>query len=296
MTQFAQSKISGFNELTPIEEYNGIFYKREDKFMPFKDSLINGGKVRQALAIITKHLEKIKTDYDSTIKTATSIYSPQGLILAKIAKEYNLKCILGVGATKDWSKSILMKKAHELGAEIRILSGIGYNTVLFNRLKEVPGFPILFGMNARTDRDAIIEPISNQIINLPRGKFHNIIIPMGSAITTAGILNGLRIYDTYSNPYHPTGYNKVIAVQIAGYDRMKTIKELVPFVSFMDFRQVKYKKYPYHKEVIVKFNDTEYLDPIYEAKAYDWMINNIDYKKEQTLFWIVGNTFDLRRE
>ena len=291
MTLFAQSKISGFNEFTPIEEYNGIFYKREDKFMPFKDSLINGGKVRQALAIITKHLEKIKTDYDSTIKTATSIYSPQGLILAKIAKEYNLKCILGVGATKDWSKSILMKKANELGAEIRILSGIGYNTVLFNRLKNVPGFPILFGMNAKTDRDAIIEPISNQLLNIPRKKFHNIIIPMGSAITTAGILNGLITYDAYSE-----GYNKVTAVQIAGYDRIKTIKELVPFINFIDFKQVKYKKYLYHKELIIKFNDTEYLDPIYEAKAYDWMINNIDYKKERTLFWIVGNTFNLRRE
>jgi 1-aminocyclopropane-1-carboxylate deaminase/D-cysteine desulfhydrase-like pyridoxal-dependent ACC family enzyme len=286
MIQYAPLKIFGFDAFTPVEEYNGIFYKREDKFMPFEGSIINGGKVRQALAIINKHLDEIRVKYDSTIKTATSIYSPQGIILAKIAQEYSLKCILGVGATKDWSKSVLMNEAHKLGAEIRILSGIGYNTVLYHRLKDVPGFPILFGMNAKTDRDAIIETISNQVINIPRGKFHNLIIPMGSAITTAGILDGLIKFNLYPK--------NVIAVQIAGYDRMKTIKELVPFTSFINFKQVKYKKYPYQKELIVKFNDTEYLDPVYEAKAYDWMINNIDYKNEKTLFWIVGNTFNLR--
>ena len=30
------------------------------------------------------------------------------------------------------------------------------------------------------------------------------------------------------------------------------------------------------------------LHPNYEAKTYNWLKNNIDYKKEKTLLWIVG--------
>ena len=33
------------------------------------------------------------------------------------------------------------------------------------------------------------------------------------------------------------------------------------------------------------------MDIIYEAKAHEWMRENIDTKKEKTLFWIVGRRF-----
>ena len=39
-------------ELTPIQEYDSVFYKRDDLFMPFPGEKLNGGKVRQAINLI----------------------------------------------------------------------------------------------------------------------------------------------------------------------------------------------------------------------------------------------------
>ena len=46
----------------------------------------------------------------------------------------------------------------------------------------------------------------------------------------------------------------------------------------------------YSKPIWEKVGD-EYMDIIYEAKAHEWMRENIDTKQEKTLFWIVGRRF-----
>ena len=30
------------------------------------------------------------------------------------------------------------------------------------------------------------------------------------------------------------------------------------------------------------------MDDIYEGKAYDWLLKNIDYHNEKTMMWLVG--------
>ena len=40
------------NDLTPVEEYDGLLYKRDDLFLPFGKYGTSGGKVRQALSLI----------------------------------------------------------------------------------------------------------------------------------------------------------------------------------------------------------------------------------------------------
>ena len=39
--------------LTPVEEYNGIYYKRDDLYCPWGD--VNGGKVRQAKKLFEQY-------------------------------------------------------------------------------------------------------------------------------------------------------------------------------------------------------------------------------------------------
>jgi len=36
--------------LTPVEEHNGIYYKRDDLYAPYGD--VNGGKVRAMLMVV----------------------------------------------------------------------------------------------------------------------------------------------------------------------------------------------------------------------------------------------------
>ena len=43
---------------TPIELNNNIYYKRDDYFKPFGNYHVNGGKVRQALIMFEKYLDR----------------------------------------------------------------------------------------------------------------------------------------------------------------------------------------------------------------------------------------------
>lgn len=274
-------------ELTPVEEYNNILFKRDDKFEPWSDLPLNGGKVRQAISLIENNLDNIKLR-NNTIISATSVHSPQGVILAKVAKEYGLNCVLAIGGVKNISNNPLMLKAQELGAKIEIVSSFGYNSVLFDKVKKYNGFLVAFGMNAKEHKNSIITPIAKQVENIP--EIDNLVIPVGSAVTICGILEGIQIFNK--------NIKTVYGIQIAGYNRMDVIYNTLPFFRYygINLRFIPYKKFQYSKWVNIKFNNTEYLDQIYEAKAFDWLLNSgIDLTKEKTLFWIIGNTYNLRR-
>ena len=40
------------NDLTPVEEHNGILYKRDDKYCPYGENFVSGGKVSQCRDLI----------------------------------------------------------------------------------------------------------------------------------------------------------------------------------------------------------------------------------------------------
>ena len=88
-------------ELTPIEEYNGILFKRDDLFMPFPNENINGGKVRQAINLIHYNLGLIRKEYNSKVATSCGIHSPQGMIVSRVAKAYGLGCFVGYGSLSE---------------------------------------------------------------------------------------------------------------------------------------------------------------------------------------------------
>jgi 1-aminocyclopropane-1-carboxylate deaminase/D-cysteine desulfhydrase-like pyridoxal-dependent ACC family enzyme len=270
------------NMLTPIEEYNGIYFKRDDKFAPYPDLPINGGKVRQAIALIEDNLDLIKTKYNNTVLTITSVNSPQGLIISKVCKEYGVHTILGIGATNTPDKHPLIKGAKNNGADVVILSKLGFNSALYAEATRKFGnnyFIVLFGINASNNKNAIIDTTADQVENILDVDY--LIVPMGSALTMLGIFTGIKKFKK--------NIGKIIGVQIAGIDRSKVF---FPMCKYYTFEQVLYKKYPYSKHLKIKFSDTEYLDPVYEAKAYDWMMDN--ELKGSKLFWIVGNTTDIR--
>ncbi len=51
--------------LTPIEKYNNIYFKRDDKFAPYGD--VNGGKMRQTIALFEKYKDKIKNEHNNIV-------------------------------------------------------------------------------------------------------------------------------------------------------------------------------------------------------------------------------------
>ena len=45
--------------LTPVEEYNGIFFKRDDLYAPYGEDFVTGGKIRQCRDLIKTNLDYI---------------------------------------------------------------------------------------------------------------------------------------------------------------------------------------------------------------------------------------------
>ena len=287
--------IQKIDELTSIEEYNGIFYKRDDLFKPFTDSPLNGGKTRQALSLIQTTLDIIRKDYNSTVSTACSVHSAQGVIIARIAKEYNLKFILvvsGKSLEDSLSRYKSLRIVKDLGGDIRVVSKLGYNNVLNSKLNEISksekSFTIAFGMNYKNYAKSIIETNVNQVRNIPQ-ELDSLVIPVGSGVTSAGILSGLRKFDKQ--------VKNIILVQIAGFDRTKEINEIVnedidiwePSIQ-IPYKFIRYGKYPYSKWLDCKISDDFSLDGRYEAKAHEWMLNNKSTLGNKILFWVIGNT------
>ena len=67
-------------EITPVEDHEGLWFKREDKFAPLGYGGINGSKLRQLIWMLERHKEKV-------ILSAANPRSPQvimGSVLAAL--------------------------------------------------------------------------------------------------------------------------------------------------------------------------------------------------------------------
>jgi 1-aminocyclopropane-1-carboxylate deaminase/D-cysteine desulfhydrase-like pyridoxal-dependent ACC family enzyme len=281
------------NDITPVEEYNGIYYKRDDLYMPFDDVPLSGGKVRQACSLVLDNYEYIKNECNGLIATPTALNSPQGIIIARVAKEFGFQSLIFYGATKTETLHRHPLAVHTLylGAKLNLEAKLGYDNVIQSLLKRkmeagLVCYNVKFGINLNENPDSIIKSIGNQVQNIP-DDLDVLVIPCGSAITASGILWGLQEYR--KSP------KKIILVQIAGHNRVETIEKASDAlgVEFPPYEFVVDKTYKYNKLVCKSFG-AGYLDPIYEAKAYDYMIRHIDIKDKKVLFWIVGDSQAIR--
>ena len=63
---------------------------------------------------------------------------------------------------------------------------------------------------------------------------------------------------------------------------------MVVVLRKLDYTIIK-SEHPYGKKVVAL---NGLLDPIYEAKAYEWIIKNINLANNKVLLWIVGRRSD----
>lgn len=284
--------VKGLNDLTPIEEYRGILFKRDDLFQPFDDIPLSGGKVRQAICLLQNQKDKIKSIYNNTVITGTSVQSPQGIIVSRVAKEFGMDSILVFGATNEKSirKHNLVLNALNYATRIDTKAKMGYNSTLDARMRELmydedkDYFQIAFGINLDEDQDAIIDSVSRQCENLP-DDLDLLVVPAGSGIMLGGIIRGCHKFNKKCN---------IIGVQISGYDRSSTIDHILNYDRSMEYEQIIDKTYPYSTHLDIKIADDFKLDPVYESKAFEYMIKHIDIKGKKVCFWVVGNSNPVR--
>ena len=244
--------------------------------------------MRQAIALLENNYDRIKNQCNETVITATASNSPQGAIIAKTAKEFGLKAIIGVGGCKEHTlySHYLLQLAKYYGADIRIIAGHAQGKVVESKARQIAlkenYFHIAFGINLNDDAEAIISSTANQVQNLP-DNLDNLVITVGSGIIMGGILGGIAKYNKK--------VKRIIGVQVVHHDRRPTIdkcyKSVVPFGVRVPY-EFYYTGIPYDDVVLAHFGDNIPLDVTYEAKVFNWMMKNVDVKTEKTLFWIVG--------
>jgi len=260
-------------------------YKRDDLFRPFPDEMLNGGKVRQAINLIHHNLELIKSDYHNTIATTSQKDSPQGLIISRVARAYHLDCFVGYGnlCQKTLDENKIIQNIRKNNGIVESIIKQGFDNAITSRLKKLQRegtgnnfFIVKFGIDVEHNPVAV-DCISDQVQNIP-DILDNIVIPTGSGITAGAILRGIKKYGKE--------VKNVYVVHISGKDREKKINSIEAHVPYEYIMGTGYK---YSQKVKLNVVDGFELDYIYEAKAYDWMMHNLDLRNEKTLFWCVGN-------
>ena len=121
--------------------------------------------------MIRTNLDYINEECGGTISTASSIHSPQAVIVSKVAEEFGLKSIIGFGNTtvEKALKNKAMKLCADLGSEMVVLSeSQGFNNVLYANLnklaEERPMFKVLFGY-IHSPQAIIVHPLSVELQN-----------------------------------------------------------------------------------------------------------------------------------
>lgn len=275
--------------ITPVQFDNGLYWKRDDHFKPFGEHHVNGGKVRQAIMVFRAKLDELRgSTYNNGVVTAASVYSPQSANIAKVAQHYGVQCISTVGGTTEAGllKHTMMRLTRHYGSEIRIVAGHGMTAVIHARMHDIAKslnyLPIEMGELMEENPTAIFESTARQVQNLP-DELDNLVVPTGVAIQLTGILRGLRAFDKK--------VKRIVCVCV-GPTREKQLKRYLNDIYKEDVSRYQKVEMYAHKAPYSKGYDVqvcgEYIDDIYEGKAFQWMTQNIDYRNEKTCFWVVG--------
>ena len=241
-------------ELTPIEEIDGIAFKRDDYFVLNEG---RGGKARTLLYYIRKEW--------AGLTTAGSRNSNQCDIVARVAARFGFSCRIHVPEGK---LSPELEQARTEDYTEIVQHKAGYNNVVIKRARDDAEARewkyIPFGM----DMWEMIRTQVSQASNVIDYKPDRIVIPIGSGMAFFGVANALAQME-----------NPIPLVGIAQNDVWGKRVKYAPN-GWLNFSEIiksgvygKKKKENVFKGII--------LDKIYEA-------NCIPYLKDGDLLWIVG--------
>lgn len=283
------------DELTPVQNIAGMYFKREDLYMPFDDIPLSGGKVRQCINLIGENEDYIRNQCDSNVYVGIQMSSPQGIIVSRVCKEFGFNSTVFVGNTtyNSCMKRKLMRNVVNQGGKIDVSSKQAFNANLNATIRKRAEigekfFNVGFGFAIESSnyKKYLIDSIANQVQNIPNNLDY-LVIPCGSCITIAGILKGIRRFNK--------NVKNVIGIQIAGYDRTSVIDNILKDKTYEYELRIS-KDYPYSKELNITLSDYITFDRVYEAKAYDYMMKYMqdEIKDRSVCFWVVGDSTKVR--
>lgn len=287
-------------ELTPWENRNGMWYKREDYHR--NEWGVNGAKYRACRHLIeTSDLVSVS----GRVVTAQSVRSPQAAITATLCDELGLDCWVVVGASKPETaiKHPSIRIAVEAGAVLDTNCRGAYNNIIqpyAARLAESLGaYQVPYAISPPADAsESVLQAflsVGGAQLDDPDfpSELETLVIPFGSGNTTAGILYGLAVHDAPAMSRLQT-----IALVGVGPDRTNWVderlkaagvsKDQLPGIEHMSL----HGWFAEYADLMPETIDDIIMHPTYEGKVVrflnsakpDWWTR----RDGTTGFWIVG--------
>lgn len=284
-------------ELTPWQNRQGMWFKREDYFAPLGYGGPNGSKLRQLIWMMNR-ARAGKTH----VLTGASIQSPQLSMSAIVGAHYGLR-----------AREVVYSKPHTLlkhpnpyiaagfGAVFEYASG-PYNPIIqrhVEELRQATSLVVEYGITLSHQTHApeqvrkFHEVGAHQVSNLP-ADIHKLIVPAGSCNSLTSILLGLAkdsknlktLFTLGIGPDKTEWVHK--RLQVIGVDINKFEFEWVHY-SLHDSKYAAYGD---------KFKGEEFngirFHPTYEAKMWRWLRTTTKMQMNDRLgFWIVGSEPDV---
>jgi hypothetical protein len=166
---------------TPVEKYQGMFFKRDDLAMAgIPPGHPNGSKVRQYVHMIRR------TGAEVPLVVGTAAAAAQQVYLASAGELFGRRAVVFVAARAKLTASTRYAIAH--GADVRQVRP-GHLNVVRARAKE---FAIENGNGAvRWDAAWAVRDAAEQAVNIPK-EATRVVVPVGSGLILLGVLRGLQ--------------------------------------------------------------------------------------------------------
>lgn len=279
--------------LTPWENRNGLWFKRDDYFAPLGYGGPNGSKMRQLIWYVNRFRAG-----KSHIVTGASIQSPQLSMSAIVGSHYGLPARQIVYSKPD---TVLRHEnpriAYGFGAEFEFASG-PYNPIIQRRVADLTqdkSLVVEYGITVpqeKYDPEAVRkfhEVGAHQLSNIP-DDVRRLIMPAGSCNSLTSVMLGL-LRDSKN-------VDELFTIGI-GPDKMPWMRARLEYMGLnVNHLPFKWRHYSLHDTGFSKYSDHfkgENYDginfhPTYEAKMWRWLTQNNQLEfDDRTAFWIVGS-------
>lgn len=285
--------------LTPFENRNGVWFKREDYFAPLGYSGPNGSKMRQLIWYMNRYRAG-----KSHVLTGASIQSPQLSMSAIVGAHYGLPSRQIVYSKPETVlKHTNPMVAAGFGATFEYASG-PYNPILQRKVADLikpSSLVVEYGITVdhhRYDADIVRkfhEVGANQVRNLP-DEVQRLIVPAGSCNSLTSVMLGLSRDSKNLRELFTLGI---------GPDKRDWMRERLTIMG-VDVANLpfKWRHFSLHDSGYSAYTDKfegEGFDgiafhPTYEAKMIRWLKANdmmFETPDDRTAFWIVGSAPDV---
>ena len=289
--------------LTPVEDHQGVYFKREDAF---KIGMVNGSKLRAFCHILE---DALRTSDIKTVVSASAVVSPQSAIAATVAARFGLRSVTIVGGTTP-EKAVRhapIAVACAEGSHIEAIK-VGYNPALQSAARKYVAshegsWHVPYGLGPGHDADAVSisdfmenSGTASQVQNLPDST-RTLVLPFGSGNTVTAVVYGLLKHGA------PRDLQSIRLMTI-GPDRWDELKSRFDKVGLRkEFDSLPFDRihlFPdfatYGATMKEKFDGINF-HPTYEGKIIRWMNQNLPHwwvdRDGTTTMWIVGGPLDV---